>query len=93
MSILLAMGSAITMAHTDHIVILFAEFLNTGVPAKGFSVDLADAAAVREAIALAERELGPIHLLFWNAAAWPLGIFDATPEDMTKALNTSVTGT
>ena len=55
-------------------------------------MDLADGLAVKAAVATVERELGPISLLFWNAAAWPVTLLEATPEDVTTALNTSITG-
>ncbi|KAI9348916.1 short-chain dehydrogenase/reductase SDR [Zopfochytrium polystomum] len=45
------------------------ELAALGITAKAFSVDLSDVDAVRATIASVRESLGPIHILFWNAAA------------------------
>lgn len=69
-----------------------ADLEECGVKAKGYAVDLSDAAAVRPAIAAVQDELGSVDVLFWNAAGYGAGLLTATPDKTISAFNCTVTG-
>jgi NAD(P)-dependent dehydrogenase (short-subunit alcohol dehydrogenase family) len=68
------------------------ELSQTGVTAKGYSVDLADAGAVQAAVATIQKDLGPIDVLFWNPVGAAAPFQKATPEQTMGAYNVTVTG-
>jgi NAD(P)-dependent dehydrogenase (short-subunit alcohol dehydrogenase family) len=69
-----------------------AELAGSGGHAKGYASDLTDPAAVKAAIASIQGDLGPVDLLFWNAAGYGAGLLTATPDKTVNAFNCTVTG-
>ena len=69
-----------------------ADLSKQGIVAKGYSVDLSDASAVKAAVAAVQHDQGPIEIIFWNPYGPVAGFLEATPEQVISGYNTTVTG-
>jgi 3-oxoacyl-[acyl-carrier protein] reductase len=81
------------LAPAPAIVVCATELSKSGATAKGFAVDLSDAAAVKASIAAVQGSLGPISTLHWNPYQTLYApLLEVTAEQLQSGFNLSVTG-
>ena len=69
------------------------EYLEKGITAHSYLLDVTDEAAVKRAIPIMEKEVGPIHILVNNAAIIKrIPILEMKAEDFRKILDVNLTG-
>eukprot|EP00775_Hariotina_reticulata_P003043 gene3043-3324_t len=78
-----------TQSRLDNAV---SELSKAGVAAKGYSVDLSNASAVKPVMTAIHDDLGPINILFWNPVNTAEHFMTVTPEQLQMGYNTCVTG-
>jgi NADP-dependent 3-hydroxy acid dehydrogenase YdfG len=84
---------ALVARSADKVAAAAKALSSEGVKAIGLACDLSDPAAVTEMVAKAQRELGAITVLHWNA--YPANAGDltvASTDDVRKALDVGITG-
>lgn len=84
---------ALLARSADKLASAEAELTAAGVTAKGFTCDLSDESAVRAAVKRAHDELGPIHVVHYNAYAGGAGdLTSASVDDLRKVIDVAVGG-